>query len=363
VVEAKGRWVPLTGSAVRIRYAGLVSRALVDLPGDGGVSQSMEMSLGPAEDMLWVVLPEGRDALADELNSLMEGAIDYDRFLTHASWYTPIRALREAVEDAMAKLPAGRLAATRSCAALRQMIELSQHLGNYYLKPLQDQFHEHMGDGTVDILRTFDPELAAELRALAPDVALGRRHDSLPPVRPLAPDSELGRGWLEVEVRPDRRIVRTRYGGTISAVGFSIGSAGSDLALADIGIGPFEDTLWVLLPEFRPALHQFVRRELSEAMAAERTLRALPQDAVCGRLFDVVLRPVLSGAWESPGPVQRCLNAVHELIVIADEVGDTQRDALRREICEPLVGEPFRGTLAGQSPERLAEFERFMNRG
>jgi hypothetical protein len=362
-VEHKGRWVPVPGRMVRIRYAGLVSHALIDLPGDGGVSQSMEMSLGPAEDMLWVVLPEARDALADELNSLMEGAIDYDQCLTLASWYTPIRALREVVEEAMTGVPAGQPMASRSCLALRRMVELSECLGDYYLGPIQAQFHEHMDDAVWDVLRTFDPELAADLTALSPGVARKRGQDPLPPVQPLAPDSELGRGWLEVELRRGRRLVRTRFGGIISASAFSVGSSDRELKLADIGIGPFEDALWVSLPEFRPTLHQFVRRELNEAMAAERALRALPQEVVCRRLFDRVLRPALGGSPHDQKLVQQCLDAVHELTLIADEIGHPQGGALRREICEPLVGGSFRGVLAGQDPERLAEFERFLDRG
>jgi hypothetical protein len=356
-VRTNGRWVPIEGRGVQVRYGGLLPYAVIKT--NGGTGERMEMSLGPVQDLLWVLLPEARDGLTDEVVSLLDNGVDYGRLLNWTSWYSPIRQLRYALEAATAESSADPVAAARICTVLRRVLELNDALGDYYLEPIQSQLHEHMDESVLARLGSVDARVVAQLADLAPGV---KSDPPLPaPFVPrLAPPGDHSRGWLEVKLGTGS-VVRTRFGGIISATAFGIGTPSADLdnEVGDIGIGPFEDALWVSLPEYRPILAQFLRRELNEAMAADRGLRSLSPYALCRRLFDVVLLPALAEL--SPDDLlQRCLTAVQELIHLADHLRDPHRDALKTEICAPLAAGSPRSTLAVRAPKQLATIDRFL---
>lgn len=269
--------------------------------------------------------------------------------------------MRSALTRATAGLPATVAEAKRCAAVVRQVAELDRALGRASQYVLQSEFIEHLDDGVRQRLRTVDPVAAAELAELIPGVAVeAPPYDPTPPFRPLAADSALGRGWLEVEVRPGARVVRTRYGGSLSTAVFRVAPVDLNRRNSDIYLGPFPEVMWWLAPEARAMLRRLVRSELDLAILEGRTLNALSPDEACVEFFRQVIEPAFAVADADEMLFGECFNAVGELIAVARELGGPHMTALRKRVCQPLAREPFRTALAARAPDRLVGIEQFL---
>jgi hypothetical protein len=359
-------WVPVDvlGRMVRIRYAGLASEAVFDVPDGVGIRRMvMGIGMSPLADLVWAALPAARRGLADQLNDQLDDAAYYDRRLITPSPYSAAKAVRSALERAVAGLPATAPEVARCAAVVRQVVELDRALGRMYLYVLQSEFVEQLDDGVLQRLRAVDADAAAELDALVSGVAVEPPpYDPTAPFRPLAPDGAIGRGWLEVEVRPEARVVRTRYGGVLSTAVFRVGPVDLERPESDIYLGPYPEALWEAVPDARPMLRELVGRELDTATLEERTPDALPPDQVCVEFLRQVIEPAFAVMAEDRMSFEECCVVVGELIAVATELGGPHLTALRERVCRPLAREPFRSAIATTAPDRLADIERFLAR-
>ncbi len=362
--EVEADWVEIPASGgmpAKVRYSGLVARAVFDIPLEGIDSQVVGLTLGPLQDLLWVALPESRRTIQSVVENEIADALSHDRRVLSISSRTASWELwYELLQPNLAGLPATGRSLRDLFRVLRQVMELDTVLGHSYLDALREGVFERLVPDDPFGLSSFAPDLAMELASWA--TISPPRDPFAAPSRSLAvPFGAVGRGWLEVAVRPGRRVVCLRYGDIVSTAVFHVLPVDLNRRVMEFGLDPFADLLWELLPESRPVVQALVTQELRSAIDDDRALRSLPVVELCRELFRKVVRPALNGFPACVDVAVRSLNVVRHLLDLAVSLDGSRASVLRDEICDPLAHMPYRPVVAELDPTLLRRIQGFLD--